>query len=400
MNNTNPWNIGPLNKQGLWSYYSIGNTIGVVEGCLLFYILNFSPDRKPTANKVGVSGLISGCVLMSLPCATQCFLNLISGTDNFQYGQDACFWEAFFHISAIMVQFLSIAYIGFSSYLRVSYRYEMSVRSAWITIALIWIISEVSVWVAGIYSETELLPSGAYCFSDFKSPVIMLFSITMVSAFTSVIFSYCKILIITRRTEAKITTSERKAHKVAQRTFINVVVFFFGWIFGVIGCIYAIATGRITVLLDVLLGVFGTAHSIIVPPIYAYGCEDVKKWLFRHACCLSRFSYYKRERRGKRSVITLMRDNPPGKYNLKVIIDRPQIVITTGTVSLPGSARTTGTARTPVAAGTLSPPETIGSARTPTTRSDEKVSDKKPSPSTIDLAVESSLPNRLNLSTN
>src|SRR5689334_18938995 len=122
------WNIGTFDKDFLWSFYSSVNYVGAILCAVLMW--SFYKSKNRTAGDILIGGLLSGCALMSVPCATQCFLNLVSRTNTFQYGRLACQLEAMFHVSSIMVQFFCVSLIGWRSYMAVILRKEVSVRTA------------------------------------------------------------------------------------------------------------------------------------------------------------------------------------------------------------------------------------------------------------------------------
>jgi len=107
------WSIGTEYKPAIWGYYIFFNYFGVfLCGTLMFSV--FRNPRK-TSVDILIGALCSGCLWMSLTCGSQCLANLVH---NYFYGGDiACKLEAFFHVSAILVQFFSVAAISIRSYL-------------------------------------------------------------------------------------------------------------------------------------------------------------------------------------------------------------------------------------------------------------------------------------------
>jgi hypothetical protein len=144
-NNTNmefDWSGGqPLHsKQSLWVIYSLLNVIGsILCSFLIIGIKLLQPSssigihgRKDvntrTSADIFIASLCIGCILFSLPCVIQCVMNLSKGA--FAYGIIACDIQAFFHIAAILLQFLSIMVGGLRNYLAVVRNYVISERSA------------------------------------------------------------------------------------------------------------------------------------------------------------------------------------------------------------------------------------------------------------------------------
>ncbi len=191
----NPWDIGTLNKQAIWSYYSFGNYIGTVLCVIL--IISFMRHQNKSPGEILIGGLLSGCALMSVTCASQCFLNLISGTNSFQYGEWACKLEAFFHVSSIMVQFFCVALIAWRNHRIVAHSKDISPKTAFGMVAGVWFISEVGTFSLGLISPIYLMPTGAYCFYQFSSPVMLYwFCPVMVIALLFVCFFYYQIFTI------------------------------------------------------------------------------------------------------------------------------------------------------------------------------------------------------------
>ncbi len=307
----NGWNIGAeFSRPGLWLYYSIGNYFGAMLNILLMYVLNKSYHIGMTPSKVGISGLCSGCALMSIPCATQCFINLISyiidGKTYFRFGINACFWEAFFHISAIIVQFFSIMLNGIIVYLGCVKQYIISVFWSRILLVLIWIIAEIGTYIFATHSKFGLLPSGAYCFNYFNSPMIVYWFVPlMIIALGVLLFCYISIFLKARDSDRRFLreNSESISIQMAKKTSIYFFNFLFGWIFAVIACISALVTGNITETQDVLVGLFGTFHSIAVPLLYGFDSKDVHKWFYKQCGCRKYCNNYLIEKRNMQTII-------------------------------------------------------------------------------------------------
>src|SRR4029078_3533787 len=108
-NTTEEWQHGTIRHVPIWVFYSFVNYLGSVLCAILVWTILCSKRRSTDvgtrlhAADVFVIGLCLGCLAMSIPCATQCAINLAGGTEAFQYGQEACVIEAFAHVSAIML---------------------------------------------------------------------------------------------------------------------------------------------------------------------------------------------------------------------------------------------------------------------------------------------------------
>jgi hypothetical protein len=82
----------------------------------------------------------------------------------------------------------------------------------------------------------------------------------------------------------------RPAHQqplvtLARRSVAFVVVFFLGWFFAVVLCIYELFFGPAIEQLDILLGTFGSAHSVAVPFIYGFLNKAIRNIVYRMLTC-------------------------------------------------------------------------------------------------------------------
>ena len=113
-----------------------------------------------------IGGLCSGCLWMSLTCGSQCFANLLYRY--FYGGHIACDLEAFFHISAILVQFFCVALIAFHLE-RLVVRTNFSgpaadwkPRSAAILVALVWTACIAVTYILSLWSPIYLMSAGTH----------------------------------------------------------------------------------------------------------------------------------------------------------------------------------------------------------------------------------------------
>lgn len=193
------WSTGSFDKSALWTFYVSTNIIGSILNALLLIAIA-GQWRRVTAADVFAGVLSSGCLLMSLPCAIQCLLDLAHGRNRFEYGDTACYLEAFFHVSAIIVQFLGIQFDAVTGYLKLMWDKTLSKRHALAAGGMIWITAEVGTATIGMISDHILMPAGAYCFYAFDSPVILYwFSPIMLTALTSVGAIYVRIFLHIRQ---------------------------------------------------------------------------------------------------------------------------------------------------------------------------------------------------------
>lgn len=286
-----PWEIGHMfSHRGMWAFYSTSNYLGAVLNTILIWGL--MQQKKKTSVDVFLIGHASGCAMMSVPCATQCAINWASGTNRFQRGWIACEIEAFAHVSAIMVQFFSITMIALRNYLSVVHRHNMSVRVAWIIVLGMWTVGETVTYGFASISDVVLMPAGAYCFYDFKSPLIYAwFAPIMVSGLIVTAFCFARIFQYTNRAINDLMSSSGttvsgpifNTMTVAKNSIIWWLVFLIGWFPAVIECLYTLIVGHMSEVLDLLLAVCGSLHSVFVPIVHGIRNPRFRRWLARFA---------------------------------------------------------------------------------------------------------------------
>ncbi|AYV86228.1 MAG: hypothetical protein Solumvirus2_35 [Solumvirus sp.] len=166
--NNNEWNIGTLNKTAIWSYYVAANYIGVVM-CILLMITIYRNKKKLSVD-IFIMGLCSGCLWMSITCGSQCLASVIS--QYFFGGYINCQLEAFFHVSAILVQFFCVSLIAIRNYVNIVKRSEISLNTSILIVILIWIKCIIVTVALSKVSSIYLMTAGTYCFFGFSSPAI------------------------------------------------------------------------------------------------------------------------------------------------------------------------------------------------------------------------------------
>lgn len=316
---SDPFTKGHLfSHWGMWATYSISNYLGAVMCAILVYGI-LSGRRKMRSGDVFVIGLCTGCFNMSIPCATQCSINWASGTSTFQHGWIACEDEAFFHVSAIMVQFLSVTAIAVRNYCAVvwSPRLDISVKMAWLILSFIWIAGEGITYALSTISEAYLMPAGAYCFFKFNSPLIYAwFMPIMLASLFVTVFCYARIYAVARQSANKVQAYTRSAApsaaaaddttrtsspvvtiQIAKRSIIWVLVYFVGWFPAVVACMTALQYGDVTETEDLTLAICGSLHSVWVPLTYAWFNETFHRWLSRNEWCRVHIGRFYRTRR-------------------------------------------------------------------------------------------------------
>lgn len=185
------WYVGTLSHYGLWATYTFFNVVGSALCALLIYCV-FLLRKARTSVDVLIGGLCSGCIWLSIPCATQCILNMFH--HEFAYGVLACRIEAIFHFIGILVQFFSIALIGIRNYRAVLYSRPMKVATASKLVLVVWVVSIGGTVATAIVSPIYLMPSGTYCFFEFTSiAFIAWFVPAMLMAAAIIAISYGRI---------------------------------------------------------------------------------------------------------------------------------------------------------------------------------------------------------------
>lgn len=280
MNSTDEWKKGTLDKSGIWTYYIAANYLGVI--LCIFFLVSIKKMSKRTAQDIFVGGLLTGCIEMSATCGTQCLLSVIH--DYFWGGPLACELEAFFHVSAILVQFFCVTAIGVRGVLQVRFGINIPNNIALLIVGLIWIVCIVVTYMLSFWSPIYLMSAGTYCFFQFASPAILWWMILMLCvAFLTLCISYTIIVVtaVRIRADAPIAIDSADHHRgntlrfalrLSIRSLVFVAVLYIGWGFAAITAIYEYVNGEATEMLVTAVGVGGVTHSVMVP--IAYGLSD------------------------------------------------------------------------------------------------------------------------------
>ena len=277
------WNIGTLERKGIWGYYIAANYLGVILSCILLYSIiieirnNKNNYRKNSPVEIFIGGLCTGIIYMAISCGSQCLINVIA---NRFYGNEiACKLEALFHVSSILVQFFSAAMIAIPTLLKIGWDYNMSNRTAMAIMIFMW-MSCITITVSlMIVSPIYLMANGLYCFYEFKSPAIagwllpglLLSLIVMVVSYSGIYYFYKKI----GNAVNSISSSGEEEYRsnlksIILRSTMFVLILLLCWGFAAITSIYELTVGKATEFLVSAVGVGGVTHSFIVPIFYAY----------------------------------------------------------------------------------------------------------------------------------
>lgn len=271
---------------------------------------------------------------MSAPCATQCLLNFMARDQSYQFGSIACYFEAYFHVSAIIVQFMSIMAIAWSSYQSVINNKSLAIGTATIYLIIIWLIAMVGVALSGLYSQALVMPNGAYCFFDFTSPTIVyFFSPVMILTLIATIYFYVQIYRIANITDTIIringraTDEFKKARRVAMRSMIFVILYFVGWFPAVIACFYKVIHGYLPEGLDVALAIAGSLNSLWQALAYGIFNRNLHKLIvYCIPSCGSKLGLEVASLRGRETVITINGSRVPAINSKELQIKRASLL--------------------------------------------------------------------------
>jgi hypothetical protein len=303
----------PLHAQ--WAIYVVLNYLGAFLCTLALIALvsnayfNVPNGRKSRhAMHVANGALLSGCWIMSVPCATQSLLNWIYDRNTAEFGEVACKLEAYFRMVAIITQFYSNALIAavplFTTITMRDVRPVVMLQ----LVGLVWMGSTFLTLLATIGTHVSVQPAGAYCFPDFDSNMIRFwFAPSMLIALA---FQTTSFVLICRGADKiskqanfptnhpppntttrafAVTPSPRtpeKQHRILRRLIRNAatteLIFFVGWFPAIVAFCYALDPANdnhITIRLDIGLAIPGSLHSVLVPMWLFYSQEGMRRWL-------------------------------------------------------------------------------------------------------------------------
>jgi hypothetical protein len=271
------WDEGTLYKPGLWATYTILNYLGAFLAIPVAIFIFRKPDARRTFMLLYIFGIFG----MAITCATQCFINWLSGTNEFQLGRFACQFEAHAHVSNIMIQFYGVALIGLHVYLKIVKEYEISLQTARIISVGVLIVAYGGTALLSLVSPIYLMPAGAYCFFKFSSPVMIMFDFVMVITTILLVFVHIATYRKIKQTSSNVAGMSRAstddiAKKFLKTALIFVGVFFFGWFSAIPATIYELAVGPIWQLFDTQVGVLGSFHSPLGVIVTGYFIEELR----------------------------------------------------------------------------------------------------------------------------
>lgn len=159
------WDIGTLQKQGIWTYYVLANLLGTVLCSTLIYYVYHVVDKL--ASDIFIASVASGCIMMGITCGAQCLLSMLAGRF---YGEDpACKAEAIVHVSSILVQFFSVTFMSIAFARFITHKQSMPIQTALRICVGIWVVCVVGTGLGSFASPIYLVSSGTFCFFQFDS---------------------------------------------------------------------------------------------------------------------------------------------------------------------------------------------------------------------------------------
>ena len=250
-----------------WLVYVTVNYVGSFL-CLLL-VVSVVRLRHKTTSDLLAAALSTSCAIMSLTCGTQCLLNVVQ--QEFAYGKDACYAEAFFHLIAIVTMFFILTLSAYDSYYTVTRGKSLGLRLISLLITGCWMLSALGVGLYSLNSPIYLSSTGLFCFFAFDSMLMYGFFLpAFLVAAGAMCYWYCRIFNLTTGAAEKFasnTQRQRLQQRLARKLFLLVVIFVAGWAVLVAGIVVELVTGQMYQL-DGVGGVLGVCHSLAVPCAY------------------------------------------------------------------------------------------------------------------------------------
>ncbi len=263
---------GQTRREIVWSFYTIVNYLGALL-CFVFVCLGYWKKKKQfDSGNILVGLLCTGIFCMAIPCATICALSMWESRRGHELSESACFWEAYFHIMAIVVQFYSNALFAYKNYLFIVKNRDMTRGESLTCCVILWVVSAVVTALFGKISPARLQPAGNYCFFDFDSPGIRYWLVpSLVLAILMMIFFYGHVYSTTRNYETWNGQAHHPSTRFLKRAIVLVTLMGTLWFGALVATLYAwTRDNTITPALDEWVGICGSAHSVAVPVVYGY----------------------------------------------------------------------------------------------------------------------------------
>lgn len=276
------YDIGSLHKPAIWSVYIIFNFTGSALCVLL--MRDIYKKKIKVSNDVFIFGLCSGCTYMSLTCGFQCLISVINGM--FYGGDTACWLEAWYHVSAILVEFSCVTFLSLRAYFHVVYNRDVTVKVAVKVVVVTWVLCLVGTLCLGLVSPIYLVSNGTYCFYQFKSAAILWWLVLgLLIAIVTMTFSYTRIYIHMKRTNNNVSryvggvgnlNNNELSMRMVKRATLFVIAIFICWGSAAVTAVYEYSAGEALPELVTAVGVGGTFYTVTVPLIYGYTTGSFK----------------------------------------------------------------------------------------------------------------------------
>jgi len=286
-NSTAMWQgAGDVQRTPIWTFYTFMNTLAFYFNFTLMFTL-FRMESKTTTDLLIGGGLCGGIIVSSLGCGPFCLVSLITGT--FAGGKIACVLESFGHIIGMVVSFLSIAAIAHRTYVAVVKNEPFTARQAYLTIAIIYLISIGGTIVSGQFSPSYLVESGTFCFFDWSSRALTTFAwpVALIAGLCMIYWYYqtFKRVREIQRDAKQFNENDQSqmTRQIAKRLVFLVLLFFCSYATIMSLSFYELSGRRAGSFYDIFAATTVLIYWVSAPVAYAYINKNLT---FRSVICL------------------------------------------------------------------------------------------------------------------
>ena len=140
---------------------------------------------------------------MSATCGVQCALNMSSY--GFAFGERACWWEAIFHLTSILAQFVTLTLMAYDSWRTVLHGKSLSVTQTLLIQVGMWVTIGGGLALCSLGSPIYMAESGVFCFFAFGSLLMLVLVFpTFALSVAAMAFFYWKIFRKTKEALAQL----------------------------------------------------------------------------------------------------------------------------------------------------------------------------------------------------
>lgn len=278
MSGIDEWNIGNMNKEGIWAFYVATNFLGVLLCSLLIFVV--LRNEKRSGSDIFACGLASGCLTMSVTCSIQCLLNITS--QRFYGGVIACKVEAIAHISAIVTEFVCVALISINMYAETSLKKKAKHSTIFAIVVIVWILCTAITCLLSIISPIYLMSAGTYCFFAFSSvaiagwliPVLLISLMVMLFCHYKLMRYFSRMLpsnetqVFSTRTPRLTRLQDIIIQQFQWRSTLFIIALFFGWGFAIVACVFEFVQQQTSEWLVTAVGTGGVFFSVLAPLVF------------------------------------------------------------------------------------------------------------------------------------